>query len=97
MTEDGFLEDVERKLELLETDDVGQKRYVMYRVFDSVLEKNYSFEEEELPGTGERVKKLQEFDGYMYKLSQEFLTSSSTLEKRRKLEKMVERLERKLG
>lgn len=79
--------------ESLETDDVGQKRYLMYRCFDLVLEKVYSENDLDLPETDERVRALKEFDGYTYKLAQDFLTSSSTHEKREKLEKMFDRID----
>ncbi len=82
-------EEIESLREELDTDDVGQKRYLMYTVFDLVLEKTYELNEEELPEVKNRVEELNGIDGYMYKLSQDFLTSSSTLEKERKLEKMV--------
>lgn len=78
--------------ELLDTDDVGQKRYLMFNVFEQVLEKVYKGSDRELPDVEERVSGLKDFQGYMYKLAQEFLTSSSTLEKERKLEKMLEHL-----
>lgn len=83
------LEDMEEKLE---TDDVGQKRYVMYNIFDQLLEEFYSLKEQDLPEVEERVKQLNGMDGYIYKMAQEFLTSSSTMEKEQKLEKMFERV-----
>lgn len=84
------LKEVRDLLESLETDDVGQKRYLMYRAFDLILD--------EVHGNGEidpekRIEQLREGHGYLYKLAQEFLTSSSTLEKQRKLEKMFEHLD----
>ena len=81
-------------LEELETDDVGQKRYLMYHVFDLLIEELYELKEQQLKDVAERVRSLRDFDGYMYKLAQEFLTSSSTLEKERKLEKMLDHVER---
>lgn len=86
------MSELEELKESLETDDVGQKRYLMYRCFDLVLEKVYEESDRELPGADERVSELKEFDGYMYKLAQDFLTSSSTHEKREKLEKMFDRV-----
>lgn len=88
------LEEVQKLVDSLDTDDVGQKRYLMYRIFDQLLEKTYELNDHELPETEERVAKLNGLDGYMYKLAQEFLTSSSTLKKQQKLEKMVEHVER---
>lgn len=82
--------------ELLNTDDVGQKRYLMYSIFDQVLEDFYRLQDEEVPETREVIEGLNGLDGYMYKLAQEFLTSSSTMEKEKKLEKMVDRV-RRLG
>ena len=83
-------------IESLNKDDVGQKRYLMYKVFDIVLEKTYTLEGRDLPDEELRVRDLQKFDGYLYKLAQEFLTSSSTMEKEKKLEKMVEHLTRNM-
>lgn len=80
---------IEELMEELDTDDVGQKRYLMYRIFDLLLDELYENSDREAE-VQERVQELRSFDGYMYKLAQEFLTSSSTLEKRRKLEKMIE-------
>lgn len=77
---------------LEETEDVGQRRYLMYSIFDKVLEKRYSGRDQELPEPDERVELLQDFDGYLYKLAQDFLTSSSTLEKREKLNDMKEHI-----
>jgi hypothetical protein len=70
----------------LDMKDVGQKRYVMNQIFHRVLEDHY----EELPEHAERVQGLQKNDGYLYKLSQDFLTSSSTFEKQKKLEKILQ-------
>lgn len=78
----------------LDTDDVGQKRYVMFLIFDSLLDSFYDVSDRQVEDE-KKVAELKEFDGYMYKLSQEFLTSSSTFEKEQKLEKMIDHLERK--
>jgi len=88
------LEEISSLREELETDDVGQKRYIMYRIFDLLLEEVYRINDEESPELTERVNKLNGIDGYIYKLSQEFLNSSSTLEKENKLDDMIERVER---
>ncbi len=74
--------------EIKEEEDVGQKRYLMYRLFEQLIQKVYEDRGIEVPEPKERVKGLQENEGYVYKLSQDFLTSSSTLEKERKLEKI---------
>ncbi|MFB6190706.1 MAG: hypothetical protein ABEJ91_03995 [Candidatus Nanohaloarchaea archaeon] len=89
----GKLEEARELFEQIETDDVGQKRYQMCKVLDLLLEEAYEAKGRELPGIDGRVSGLEGFQGYLYKLAQEFLTSSSTLEKERKLEKMLEHLE----
>lgn len=76
-----------QKIEELE--DIGQKRYLMQRKFDQLI-KDHVPEEIEVD---ERIKTLKEGEGYLYKLSQDFLTASSTLEKRRKLEKIMDHLD----
>ncbi len=81
----------------LDTEDVGQKRYMMYQMFEYLIHKHYLLKGEVPVKDNYRIKKLQEFDGYMYKLAQEFLTSSSTMEKEKKLEKMVSHVTRDLG
>lgn len=86
-------EELEELKESLDTDDVGQKRYLMYRCFDLLLEKAYESKDEEMPDADEIVSRLKQFDGYMYKLAQDFLTSSSTHEKSEKLEKMFDRFD----
>ncbi len=84
-------------LQDINSDDVAQKRLMMYQAFDYILEKHYLVCEQPLVKENYRLEKLKEFDGYMYKLSQEFLNSSSTAEKERKLDKIVEHFSRKLG
>ncbi len=89
-------EDVENLWEEIEEeDDIGQKRYLMNHVFDLLLEKTYRLTDSELPEPKHRVGSLQGEEGYLYKLSQDFLTSSSTREKEQKLEKMISYLEKK--
>ena len=80
---------IEKLRKELETDDVGQKRYLMYHILDQVLESHH---EQELRPE-ERISRLSKTDGYLYKLTQEFLTSSSTLEKERKLDKIMQHVE----
>jgi hypothetical protein len=82
-------EQIEELREKLETEDVAQKRYLMYRIFEQVLELTY----DEVPEPEQRVKQLQDGNGYLYKLAQDFLTESSTMKKREKLDKMVEYIE----
>jgi hypothetical protein len=80
------LEDAQEKFEKVsETEDVGQKRFLMFKAFNDVLS--------ELDM--DSVKELDGFDGYLYKISQEFLTSSSTYEKTQKMEKILDQVERK--
>lgn len=81
----------------LETDDVGQKRYMMYHLFDYLLHKQYKLKGEIPDQPNYIIRKLKEVDGYMYKLAQDFFTSSSTMEKERKLEKMIDHVTRNLG
>lgn len=66
-------------------EDVGEKRFLMFKALDEVLS--------ELDR--ESVKELNGFDGYLYKMSQDFLTSSSTMEKSNKMEKILDYVERK--
>lgn len=80
------LEDIDNLEEFLDTDDVGQKRYLMYHVFELVLEQVY----EEVPEPEDRVRELDGENGYIYKLAQDFLTTSSTMEKEQKLEQMLD-------
>jgi hypothetical protein len=82
-------EEIEELQEKLETKDVAQKRYLMYCIFEQVLDEVH----EEVPEPEQRVKQLQEGNGYLYKLAQDFLTESSTMKKEEKLEKMVEYIE----
>ncbi len=81
----------------IESDDVAQKRFMMYQTFDYILKKHYLIKKIPLVKPNYRLEKLKEFDGYMYKLSQEFLTSSSTYEKNKKLEKIIDHFTKTLG
>ena len=73
----------------LDTDDVGQKRYLMNTIFRRAV--SHRLDQEELdPEQHEVIQELQGVDGYLYKLSQDFLTSSSTFKKQQKLEKILE-------
>ncbi|MFP4229988.1 MAG: hypothetical protein ACLFRK_02505 [Candidatus Nanohaloarchaea archaeon] len=73
---------LEKRLKSLETDDVAQKRLEMYRIFEKALDQRLE--------EGEGLEGLEKVDGYMYKLSQEFLLSSSTMEKESTLKKILE-------
>jgi hypothetical protein len=88
------LEDIEELQQHLDTDDVAQKRYLMFNIFEKLLEDRLSIEDVDLE-IPEKISELKDVDGYMYKLSQDFLTSSSTMEKENTLEKIVEHVERK--
>lgn len=79
------------------SDDVGQQRYILYNAMDFVIEKIYYLEDEVPVKENYRIRKLKDFNGYLYKIVQDFLNSSSTLEKKRKVEKMLQYLERKVG
>lgn len=85
-------EEIDGLREGLDTNDVGQKRYLMNTIFHRVLEHKCAQEDLD-PGHKERIEKLREFDGYLYKLSQDFLTSSSTFEKEQKLEKILDHIQ----
>jgi len=77
------LEEAQEKFEeVSETDDVGEKRFLMYRALEHILDE---------------VEKdsITELNGYLYKLTQDFLTSSSTFEKTQKMEKILDYVESK--
>lgn len=76
--------------------DVSQKRFMMNQLFDYLLEKQYLLKNKVPVKKNYRLEKLQEFDGYMYKLSQDFLLSSSTMEKEKKLEKIIQHVSKNL-
>lgn len=80
----------------IDSKDVAQRRYMMNQLFEYLLQKQYYLKNQVPVKRNYRLEKLKEFDGYMYKLAQEFLTSSSTLEKEQKLEKMIEHVTRSL-
>jgi len=80
----------------LETNDVAQKRYMLNTFFDKLIQMHYLLEGEVPVKKNFRVKHLKEFSGYMYKLAQDFLLASSTMEKENKLEKMIEHVSREL-
>lgn len=80
------LDEIDDLEEYLDTDDVAQKRYLMYHLFERVLEEVY----DDKPDVEDRVSELNGENGYLYKLAQDFLNSSSTMEKERKLQKMID-------
>ena len=77
--------DTEEIYEKLEGKDVGQKRYLMSKIIDKLLEDKYPEITVE-----KRLDRLKQDEGYLYKLVQDFFLSSSTAEKERKLEKIRE-------
>lgn len=87
-------EDIQDLKKHLDTDDVAQKRYIMYHIFEELLQTRLSIEDVELE-IKDKICELKDIDGYMYKLSQDFLTTSSTMEKENKLEKIIEHVNRK--
>jgi hypothetical protein len=76
----------------LEKDDVAQKRFTMYRFFDYLLEKYFKLEAVEPGAPEERLEKLKDLNGHVYKISQDFLLASSTMEKEQHLDKIVEKV-----
>lgn len=82
-------EDIREKFENLETNDVAEKRLRMFKIFEELLN---------IKGDGdtpvEELEEIKDIDGYMYKLSQDFLLSSSTMEKEKKLGKIIEHVKR---
>jgi len=80
----------------IESNDVAQKRFMMNQLFEYLLHKQYYLKDQVPVKRNYRLQKLKQFDGYMYKLAQEFLNSSSTLEKERKLEKIINHISRDL-
>ena len=76
------ISDIREQFESLETDDVAEKRIEMFNIFQSILEEEYN-----------NLSDLKDQNGYLYKLSQEFLLSSSTMEKENKLEKIIKYVE----
>lgn len=98
MTEnfDEVVEKLDEMMASIGGQDVGQKRFQMFEVLRFVIEKKYEFSDREVPVVENRVEELKELNGYMYKLVQEFLNSSSTLEKERKLEKIVDQFKKGL-
>lgn len=76
----------------LDTEDVGQKRFLMNKIFHEAMEHRLRQHDKDLE-PHEQIKGLRKFDGYMYKLSQDFLTSSSTFEKQKSLQKILDHLE----
>ena len=80
----------------IKSEDVAQKRFMLQKLFEYLLEKQYYLKDQLLVKENYRLEKLKEFDGYMYKLSQDFLLASSTMEKEKKLEKIIDHVSKNL-
>lgn len=81
----------------LENNDVGQRRFLMNDFFDYLVRLNYFLNEEAPVKKNFRIEKLEDFDGYMHKLSQDYLLESSTMKKEQKLEKIIDHVTQTLG
>lgn len=79
------------------SDDVGKQRFLMNDFVDYLILQDFLLKGEVPVKENYRLEKLQDFDGYMYKLVQDFLMSSSTVEKKDKLDDMVSHVTRGLG
>lgn len=86
------MSDLNKKFDSLDTEDVASKRLEMHSIFTLALGERLSDDFDE---PVDALKELKDVDGYMYKLSQDFLLSSSTMEKETKLGKILEHLKRK--
>lgn len=87
------IDELEERFKSLETQDVAEKRLEMLKIFEGLLDKRS--ESDDIAVT-EKLEGLEEKDGYMYKLSQDFLLSSSTMEKESKLGKILEHVKKKV-
>lgn len=84
-------DDLREKFTSLDTRDVAEKRLEMMKILEGLLNQVIDFDGSEV----EKLEELEEKNGYLYKLSQDFLLSSSTMEKEQKLEKILNYVERK--
>lgn len=80
-----FEEAREKFEESKDTEDVAETRYLMFLSFQQLLDEMNK----------NSVSDLDGFDGFLYKNSQDFLMSSSTFQKEKKLEKILDYFERK--
>lgn len=85
------LDDLRDRFTSLDTRDVAEKRLEMMKIFEGLLNQIIDFDGSEV----EKLEELEETNGYLYKLSQDFLLSSSTMEKEQKLEKILNYIEKK--
>lgn len=85
------LDDLKERFDSLETRDVAEKRLEMMKILEGLLNQVIDFDGSEV----EKLEELKGKNGYLYKLSQDFLLSSSTMEKEQKLEKILNYVEKK--
>jgi len=83
-------EEIREKFDALDIEDVAEKRLRMFKIFEDLVETMADTDT-----SVEALNKLKDSNGYLYKLSQDFLLSSSTMDKENKLEKILEYVERK--
>ena len=95
--EDEILYSIWDRYQDLGSDDVGRQRFLMNDFVDYLVQQDFLLKGEVPVKKNYRLEKLEKFDGYMYKLVQDFLMSSSTMEKKSKLDKMVSYVTRGLG
>lgn len=95
--EDEFLYYIWDYQQDMKTNDVGQKRLVMYKLFNYLVNNHFIQNKQPLVKDNYKLEQLKSFDGYMYKNAQEFLTESSTMKKEEKIEKMIKHATRGMG
>ncbi|MFB6174733.1 MAG: nucleotidyltransferase domain-containing protein [Candidatus Nanohalobium sp.] len=95
--EDEILYSIWDRYHDLESDDVGRQRFLMNDFVDYLVLQDFRLKGVVPVKRNYRLEKLKGFDGYMYKLVQDFLMSSSTVEKKDRMDKMVEYVTRCLG
>ena len=83
-------EEIREKFDALDIEDVAEKRLRMFKIFEDLVENMADTDT-----SVEALNELKDSNGYLYKLSQDFLLSSSTMDKEKKLEKILEYVERK--
>lgn len=81
----------------LNSEEVGRQRFLMNDFVDYLIQQDFFLKEKVPVKKNYRLERLEEFDSYMYKLVQDFVMSSSTMEKKDKLDKMVSYITRDLG
>jgi len=81
----------------LNSEEVGRQRFLMNDFVDYLIQQDFVLKGKVPVKKNYRLERLEEFDSYMYKLVQDFVMSSSTMEKKDKLDKMVSYITRDLG